>query len=132
MKAGMDTILDKYRARATKDQKFHYNTTPSLIDAKSKMIAPSLCPNGNNCDLWDIFKFNNDAELIGIAKDGHLVYKGNPDDSNKNNLEIKTKRDRCGGQFLANGSYAYVMTDDPHDKIKCWGPAKSGCNFDWT
>jgi hypothetical protein len=69
--------------------------------------------------------FKQNAEIIGLAKDGHLIFgpwnqSGALWGCNAHNV--------CNGVFLADGAYAYVGASTFPYVIGCWGPS-TGQNF---
>lgn len=60
------------------------------------------------------------GDIIGIAKDGHVLYGPHKADGS---LWGCFDHDVCNGKFFDDGHYAYVSTQTFPYTIGCWGPA---------
>ena len=85
--------------------------------------APALCTEDPVCEedptLFGQNMGNIDSGVVGVARDGHLVYGlYNLDGVLWSDSEL----DICNGIFLDDGSYAYVTTATHPSAVGCWGP----------
>jgi len=105
-------------------------------------FAPELCEddaacyNSDNETAWDNIKSLSLAgypsgsgrnRIIGLAKDGHVVY-GPPDDGEW----ACEEHDFCNGKTFDDGHYAYLSTGTFPYLVGCWGPAESVQEFEVT
>lgn len=91
---------------------------------------PMLCTDplgaSTSCDKfpYDWFKTGwpttaNYGGIIGLARDGHVII--GPYNTN-GELWACDEHDFCNGTFLADGSYAYVLSQTFPYVVGCWGP----------
>lgn len=62
---------------------------------------------------------DNYGGILGLARDGHVIV-GPYNEAGE--LWACDEHDFCNGTFLADGSYAYVMTTTFPYVVGCWGP----------
>lgn len=63
---------------------------------------------------------SNYGGVIGIARDGHLLYGPYNEDGE---LWSCSEHDICNGRFFDDGSYGYVSTTNFPYVVGCWGPS---------
>lgn len=65
--------------------------------------------------------YGTNANIIGVAKDGHLIY--GPYDENEELWDC-ADHDVCNGTFI-DGNYVYLSTTTFPFILGCWGPGAS-------
>lgn len=79
----------------------------------------SLCKTDPKAYSLDAYSNSKKLMVVGIAKDGHLLY--GPYGNDGQLIDCK-ELDICNGKQV-NGSYGYVFTNTYPYSIGCWGPA---------
>ena len=90
------------------------------LDASENCTATAGCDTDIKDYALDQFSGNKSITVFGVAKDGHIII--GPYDSAGNVFDC-SKLDSCGGTWLSDGSYAYVMQKYFPYHLNCFGPA---------
>lgn len=125
--SGSDEIgsTDQCTSHPTPFGSYHYHIWSPCINNGSTTASPDMCTDDTSCenDFINFVNTNgnfNNGQVIGIARDGHLIYGPLKDDGSK---WACTDHDFCNGTFMSDGSYGYVSTETHPYVIGCWGPA---------
>lgn len=133
---GMDMCI----GHSTPFYAYHYHHwSPCIHEGNSyasKSVAPVLCDTDPDCYDSSLSIETNKAnaftlsltgypastygEIIGIAKDGHVLYGPKKTDGS---LWTCSDHDFCNGVFFDDGHYGYVSTQEFPYTIGCYGPA---------
>jgi len=107
-------------------------TVSPCIKNGSTSTAPGNCEATDSSALcnsiWTVDTFfsapftdtSNYGGVVGLAKDGHVIYGPYNDDGE---LWACEETDMCNGFLLADGSYGYASTGYFPYTVGCWGPA---------
>ena len=123
--------VDQCLSRATDSGRFHYDIwSPCAVSggSASTSVAPGLCSDDQTCsaDQVDFSKQNgytsSEPQLIGLARDGHLLYGPQGFDG--------VSVDECNG-YTQDGNYVYASRSEAPYTITCWGAPASGCGVEW-
>lgn len=132
--ATLDQCLGFVNSLRYVDQYRYFSFSPCMTTPSStiKLAQPTLCGADDACEK-DPFKYAienmdptyKDLKVVGIARDGHLIYGPYKDAIN---LWQPTEVDICNGKII-NGKYAYVMTFFFPYTVGCYGPATNSYEF---
>jgi len=100
----------------------HYHAaSPCLIDTS---LGNTDCANDGTCStdistyISDAWAGNEALTVVGVAKDGHLIYGPYKDNGNAYGCVL----DICNGVYLADGDYGYISSLTFPYTVGCFGP----------
>jgi len=124
----LDT-LDNCLMHASPTGEEHYHSLSPCIKSgsiTSTTVKPGLCQETSDCindgHAWSRTNWsdtNNYGGVVGIARDGHVIYGPYNADGE---IWACEDHDVCNGFFLADNSYGYAATSTFPYIVGCWGP----------
>ena len=104
---------------------YYYQLMPTCLLNASAQDATQTCASTPSCySNLKSFMYSTlpsgPTQIMGVAKDGHMIVS--PFNSTGGLISC-SQLDQCGGMYLPDGSYVYVLTNSFPYTMNCFGPA---------